>query len=147
MLTTNWHLPCTTVLLGRKAMTNLDSILKSKDTTLPTKVRVTQSYGFPVVIYRCWELDHKEGRALNTEELMLSNCGAGADSWVSLGLQVIKPFNPKGNQPWIFIGRTDAEVPIIWPPDLKSQLNGKDPDAGKDSRPKEMRAAENEMVK
>ena len=61
---------------------------------------------------------------------MLSKCGVGEDSWESLGLQGIKPVNPKGNQPGIFIGRTDAEAeaPILWPPDVKSWLIGKDPD-------------------
>ena len=49
-----------------------------------------------------------------------------------LDYKVIKTVNPKGNQPWIFIGRTDAEAPILWPPDAKSQLIGKDPDARKD---------------
>ena len=63
---------------------------------------------------------------------MLSSCGAGKDSWESLGLQGIKPVNPKGNQPWIFIRRTDAEAPILWPPDVKSWLIRKDPVAGKD---------------
>ena len=60
----------------------------------------------------------------------------------------IKPVNLKGNQPWIFIGRTDAEAeaPVIWPPDAKSPLNRKDPDAGKDLRQKEKRAAGDEMV-
>ena len=67
---------------------------------------------------------------------MLSNYGAGEDSWESLGLQGDQPVNPKGNQPWLFIGRTDAEaeVPIPWPYDVKSKLIGKDPDAGKDWR-------------
>ena len=61
----------------------------------------------------------------------------------------IKPNNPKGNQPWVFIGRTDAEAetPILWPPDVKSQLTGKDPDAGKDWTQKAKRAAEDEMVR
>jgi len=59
----------------------------------------------------------------------------------------IKPVNPKRNQPWIFIGRTDAEALIIWPPDLKSQLIVKDPNAGKDWRQKEKGAAEDEMVR
>jgi len=61
---------------------------------------------------------------------MLSKCGVGEDSWESLGLQGIKPVNSKGNQPGIFIGRTDAEAeaPILWPPDVKSWLIGKDPD-------------------
>ena len=58
----------------------------------------------------------------------------------------IKPVNPKGNQPWILIGRTDAEAPILWPPDVKSWLIGKDPDAGKDLRQKEKREAEDEML-
>ena len=65
---------------------------------------------------------------------MLSNRGAGEDSWESLEYKEIKPVNPKGNQPWIFIGRTDAETEtsMLWPPDAKSWLIGKDPDAGKD---------------
>ena len=58
----------------------------------------------------------------------------------------IKPVNPKENQPWIFIGRTDAEAAILWLPDVKSQLIGKDPDAGKDWRQKEMGMTEDEMV-
>ena len=62
---------------------------------------------------------------------MLSNC-AGEESCESLGLKEIQPINPKGNQPRIFLGRTDAEAPILWLPDAKSQLIGKDPDAGKD---------------
>ena len=61
----------------------------------------------------------------------------------------IKPVNPKGNQPWIFIGRTDtaAEAPVFWPPDAKSQLTGKDPDAGKDWRQKEKVVSEVEVVR
>ena len=82
---------------------------------------------------------------------MLLNCGAGEDSWESLGLQgdQTEGVNPKGNQPWIFIGRTHAETeaPILWPPDVKSWLIGKDPDTGKDWGQKEKRAAEDEMVR
>ena len=78
---------------------------------------------------------------------MLLNCGAGEDSWESLGLQDIKPVNSKGNQPWIFIGRTDAEAPVLWPPDAKSQLITKDLDAGKDRRQEAKGAAEDEMVR
>ena len=70
-------------------------------------------------------------RKLRDEELMLLNCGAGEDSGESLGLQG-NPTSPKGNQPSIFIGRTDAEAPIIWPPDTKSCFIGKDADSGKD---------------
>ena len=86
---------------------------------------------------------------LSPEELMLPICGAGEDSWESLELNEIKPVSHKGNQPWIFIGRTDAEAetPILWPPDVKSQLIGKDRDAGKDWRKKEKGAAEEEVVR
>ena len=79
---------------------------------------------------------------------MLSNCGAGEDSWESLDCKEIKLVNPKGNQPWIFIGRigAEAEAPILWPPDAKNWLIGKDPDAGKDWRQKEKWAKEDEMV-
>ena len=76
---------------------------------------------------------------------MLLNCGVGEDSWESLGLQGV---HPKGNQFWIFIGRTDAkaETPILWPPHAKSWLFGKDPDAGKDRRQEEKGTTEDEMV-
>ena len=72
------------LLLGRKVMTNLDSIFKSRDITLPTKVRLVKAMVFPVVMYGCesWTV-----RKLSTEELMLLNCGVGEDSWKSLGLQ------------------------------------------------------------
>ena len=81
--------------------------------------------------------------------MKLLNCGAGEDSWESpLDCKEIKPVNPKGNQPWILIGRTvaEAEAPILWPPDAKSWLTGKGTDAGKDWRQKEKGAAENEMI-
>ena len=74
-------------------------------------------------------------RTLSDKELMLSNCGAGEDSFESsLDCKEIKPVNPKGNQTSLFIGRTDAKVeaPILWPLDMKHRLTGKDPDAGKD---------------
>ena len=79
---------------------------------------------------------------------MLLNCDAREDSWESLDCKEIKPLNPKGNQPWIVIGRTDAEAeaPIIWPPDGKSQFTGKVPDAGKDWGQEEKWATEDEMV-
>ena len=87
------------------SLTNLDSILKSRDITLPTKVCVVKAMVFPVVM---WELDHKEG-------LLLLNCGVGEDSWESIGLKEIKPVNPKWNQFWILIGRNygEAEAPIF----------------------------------
>ena len=85
-------------------------------------------------------------RTLSAEELMLLKCGVGEDSWESLGLKEIQPVNPKGNQYWI--GRIDAEAesPILWPPDMKNWLIGKDPDAGKDWKQEEKGTAEDEMV-
>ena len=77
---------------------------------------------------------------------MLSDCGA-EHSWESLDGKEIKPVKYKGNQPWIFIGRTDAKSPILWPLDAKSQLSGKTSDAGKDWRQKEKGAAESEMLR
>ena len=82
------------------------------------------------------------------EELLLLNCGAREDASESFELKEIKPVNLKGNQPWIFIGRTDVETeaPIIWPPDAKRRLIRKDPDAGKDWRQEEKCVTEDEMV-
>ena len=117
------------LLLGRKAMTNLDSILKSKDITCD-KGPFCQSYGFPSSHIQIWELDHKEGWA------MLLNCVVLEKSLESPSdcKEIKSLWNPKWNQAWIFIGRTNtkAEAPILWPPDVKNQLVGNDPDAGKD---------------
>ena len=76
------------------------------------------------------------------------SCGVGEDSWESLDCKEIQPVHPKGNQPWIFIGRTDAgaETPILGPPDAKTWLTGKDPDAGKDWRQEKKGTTEDEMV-
>jgi len=79
---------------------------------------------------------------------MLLNCGVGEDSWESLGCKEIQPVHPKGDQSWVFIGRTDveAETPILWPPDAKSRLIWKDSDVGKDWGQKEEGMTEDEMV-
>ena len=79
---------------------------------------------------------------------MLLNCGVGEDSWESLDCKEIQPVHPKGDQSWVFIGRTDveAETPILWPPDVKSWLIWKDPDAGKDWRWEEKGTTENERL-
>ena len=88
-------------------------------------------------------------RKLSAEELMVLNCGVGEHSWASLGQQGDPTSLTKENQSWIFIGRTDVEVetPILWPPDAKSWLIGKDPDAGKDWRQEEKGTTEDEMVR
>ena len=110
------------LLLGRKAMTNLDSILKSRDITLPTKVHLVKAMVFPVVMYGCESWIIKKAEHWRIDVL---NCSVEEDSWESLGQQ--------GFQSWIFIGRTDdeAEAPLLWPPDVKSRLIRKDLDAGK----------------
>ena len=79
---------------------------------------------------------------------MLLNCGVGEDSWESLGLQGDPTGPPKGDNSWVFIGRTDAEAetPILWPPDVKSWFIGKDLEAGKDWGQEEKGTTENEMV-
>ena len=86
-------------------------------------------------------------RRQSTKELILLSCGVGENTWESLDCKEIQPVHPKGNQSWIFIGSTDAEAetPILWPPDAKSWLIGKDPDAGKDWR-QEKGTTEDEMV-
>ena len=132
------------LLLGWKAMTNLDSILKSRDITLPTKVCLVKAMIFPIVTYgyESWT------RKLSTEELMLLNRGIGEDSWESLDCKEIQLVHPKGNQSWIFIRRIDAkaETPIFWSPDAQNWLTGKDSDAGRNWGQEEKGMTEDEMA-
>ena len=104
----------------------------------------SQSYGFSSSHVWMWELDHKEGWALKNWCFwtVLKTLESPLD------FKGIKPVNPKGNQSWIFIRRTDAEAeaPMLWPPDAKSQLFRKDPDAGKHRRWKEKGTTEDEIV-
>ena len=104
------------LLLGRKAMTNLDSVLKSRDITLLTNV-FSQSYGFSSGHVWIWELDHKEDWALKNWCFIIVGLEKTLES--PFGSK-IKPVIPKGSQSWIFIGRADAEASILWPPDVKS---------------------------
>ena len=134
------------LVLGRKAMTNLDSILKSRDITLPTKVHLVKAMVFPVDTYgcECWTIK---------KTWVPKNCCF----WIvvlektlesPLDCKENQPVHPKGDQSWVFIRRTDteAETPILWPPDAKSWLIGKDPDAGKDWRQEEKGTTVDEMV-
>ena len=119
------------LLLGRKAMTNLDSILKGRDITLQAKVLLVKAMVFPVAMYACesWTIKKAECWRIDAFELWLLEKTLESP----LDYREIKPVNPKGNESWIFIGRTDAETetPILWPPNAKNWLSGKDPDAGK----------------
>ena len=133
------------LLLGRKAMTNLDSILKCRDITLPTKVCLVKAMVFLSSSHVwIWELDYKESWASKNWWFRTVVLEKTLNS--PFGCSEIKTVNPKENQPWILIGRTEAEVLILWPPDVKSQLIGKDHDAGKDWKQKEKREAEDDMV-
>ena len=98
------------------------------------KVLYSQSYGFSSSHIRMWQLDHKEGWSPKNWCFWIVVLDKILES--PLDCKEIEPVNHKGNQPWIFIGRTDAEVLILWPPDVKNWLIGKDPDAGKDCRQK-----------
>ena len=124
------------LLLGRKAMANLNSILKSRDITLLIKIHLVKAMVFPVVMWMR-ELDYKESWVLKHWCFWTVVLEKTLDS--PLDCKEIKPVNLKGNQPWIFIGRTeaDAETAILWPPDAKSQVIGKDLDTGKDWRQEE----------
>ena len=109
------------LLLGRKVMTNLDSILKSRDITLLTKVRLVKAIFFPVAmdVRESWIVKKAECRRIDAFELW---CWRRLES--PLDCKVIQPVHLKGDQSWVFIGRTDAdtETPILWPPDAKSGL-------------------------
>ena len=133
------------LLLERKATTNLDSILKSRDITFPKNIHIVKALVFPLVMYRCesWTKMKAEHQRIDAFEWWY---------WKTLESPLdskrIQPVHPKGNQPWMFIGSTDAEAeaPILWPPDIKNWLTRKDPDAGKDWRQKQRGAIEDEMV-
>ena len=135
------------LLLGRKVMTNLDSLLKSRHITLSTKVHLVKAMVFPVVMYGCesWTIKKAECRRIDAFVL-----------WCWRRLLRVPWTARRSNQSilkeiimfWVFIGRTDgeAETPILWPPDVKSWLIWKDPGAGKDWRQEEKGTTEDEMV-
>ena len=127
-------------------MTNLDTIFKSRDITLLTKVCLVKSVVFPVVMYGHWELDCEESWALKNWCFWTVVLEKTLES--PLDCKEIQPVHPKGDQSWVFIGRTDAEAetPVLWPPDAKSWLIGKDPDAGRDWGQEEKGTTEDEMA-
>ena len=101
-------------------MTNLDSILKSRDITLSTKVHLIKAMVFPVVMYgcECWTMKKAESRRIDAFELVVLEKTLESP----LDCKEIQPVHPKRHQSWVFIGRTDAEAetPILWPPHAKS---------------------------
>ena len=113
------------LLLGRKAMTNLDSILKSRDITLLIKVHLVKAMVFPVVLYGCESWTIKKAERRRTVMLDFWTVVLEKTLESPLDYKEIKPVNHKGNQSWIFTGRTDAEAPIVWPPDVKKRLTEK----------------------
>ena len=108
---------------------NSDSILKGRAITLPTKVCLVKAMVFPVVIYGCesWTVKKAERRRIDAFEL---RCWRRLES--PLDCKEIQPVHSKGEQPWVFFGRSDALTPVLWPPHAKSWLIGKDSDAGRD---------------
>ena len=133
------------LLLGREVMPNLDSMLKSRDMTWPAKARLVKAMAFPMFMYGCesWIVKKAEDRRIDAFELW---CWRRLPS--PLDCKEIQPVHPKGNQSWVFIGRTDAEAetPILCPPHVKSCLIGKHPDAGRNWGQEEMGTTEDEMA-
>ena len=133
------------LLLRRKAMTNINSILKSRDITLPTKIHLVKAMAFAVVIYGCESWTIKKAELWRTDTFEL---------WCWRRLLRVPWTARRSNQSilkeisWIFIGRTnaEAETPTLWPPDAKNWLIWKDPDAGKDWRWEEKGMTEDEIV-
>ena len=142
-----WLQPCIKrhLLLGWKAMTILESKLKNRDITLPTKIRLFKTVFSSSHVWM-WELDYKESWALKNWCFWTVVLEKTLER--PLDCKEIHPVHPKENQSWIFIRRTNAEAqaPIFWPPDVKNWLIRKDPDPGKDWRQKEEEMTENEMV-
>ena len=134
------------LFLGSEAMPKLDSILKSRGITLPTKVCLIKAMVFPEVHVQVWELDHKESWLPKNWCFWTVVFERTLES--PLDCMEIQPVNPKGNQSWIFIGRTnaEAEVSILRTPVVKNWLIGKDPDARKDWRQDENGTTEDEIV-
>ena len=132
------------LLLGRKAMTNLGSILKKQRHHFANKGPCSQSYDFSSSHIWMWGLDHKEGWVPKNWCFWIVVLEKTLES--PLDCMEIRPLNFKGSQLWIFIGRTEAETPVLWPPDVNSWLIGKDPDDGKDRR-QEKGTPEDQMVR
>ena len=139
-----WNKRC--LLLGRKVMTNLDSILKSRDITLPTKVRLVKVMVFPVVLYGCesWTIKKAERQRVDAFELWCWRRLLRV-SWTARrsNQSILKDINPGCSLEGLML---KLQLQIFWPPNAKSWLIGKDPDAGKDWRQEEKGTTEDEMA-
>ena len=135
------------LLLGRKFITNRDSTLKSRDITLPTNIYLVKAIFFPVVMYGCESWTIKESWTPKNWCFWTVVLEKTLES--PLDCKEIQPVHPKGNQSWMFTGRTDAEAEtsVLWPPDVKNWFIWKVPDAGKDWRREEKGTTEDEMVR
>ena len=135
------------LLLRRKAMTNLNSILKSRDITWSTKIHLVEAMVSPVVVYGCesWTIKKAECWRIDSFKLWYWRKLLRVPWTVRKSFRMV---HPKGNQSWVFVGRTDVEAktPILWPPDAKSWLIWKDPNAEKVWRQEEKGTTEDEMV-
>ena len=133
------------LLLGWKAMTNLDSILKGWDPLCWQRSIWSKLWFFPLAMYRCenWTIKKAEHQIIYAFKLVLEKTLESP-----LNCKDIQPVHPKGDQSWVFIGRTDAEAetPILWPPHAKSWLIRKDSDAGRDWGQEEKGTTEDEMA-
>ena len=134
------------LLLGRKVMTNLDSIFKSRDITLPTKVCLVKAMVFPVVMYGCesWTVKKAERQRIDAFWTVVLEMTLESP----LDCKEIQPVHSEGDQPQDLFGRNDvkAEAPVLWPPHAKSWLIGKDFDAGRDWGQEKKGTAEDEMA-
>ena len=135
------------LLFARKVMTNLDSILKSRYITLPTMVHLVKVMVFPLVMYGCKSWTIKKSWVLKNWCFWTVVLEKTLES--PLDCKEVQPVHPKGDQSWVFIGRTDAEAktPILWPSDGKSWLMWKGLDAGKGWSQEEKGTTEDEMVR
>ena len=128
---------------------HIDSILKSRDITLSTKVRLVKAMVFPEVTYgcECWTIKKTERQRIDFFPFWNVVLEKTLES--PLDCKEIQPVHPKGDQSWVFIGRTDVETetPVFWPPDVKSWLIWKDPDVGKDWGQEEKGMTKDEMVR
>ena len=133
------------LLLGRKVIINPDSLLKSRDITLSTKVHLVKAMVFPGHVWM-WELDCEESWVKKNWCFWTVVLEKTVES--PLDCKEIQPVHPKGDQSWVFIWRTDAkaETPILWPSDAKKWLIWEDPDAGRDWGQEEKGMTEDEMV-